>query len=264
MPNPTPNQVKALYARLDAAVFYCSTKKASFGLHAYVAHVSQMQLTKKTIWGDLEQLGREEELRNLIIIDHFLSQGPKSERHFLVSQPRTVGSRGQVLAAGSRDEANKRLVEDKKVTLQRALRKAKAELQKAEAALRSFEEEEAAAPGSTAAAPAPATEAGGRATGSRAAGSRAAASRAASQSASDPVAAAKQKPRKRRRAGAADASDDEESMDEDDEDDEEDDEEDEEEGGGSNAQRKRSCPRRQASVEAQARDTFAEKDDEED
>jgi hypothetical protein len=44
----------------------------------------------------------------------------------------------------------------------------------------------------------------------------------------------------------------------------EDDEDDEEEGGGSNAQRKRSCPRRQASVKAQARDTFAEMDDEED
>ena len=52
-------QVKALYARLDAAVFYCSTKKASFGLHAYVAHVSAMQQTTRSIWGDLEADDRE-------------------------------------------------------------------------------------------------------------------------------------------------------------------------------------------------------------
>ena len=213
-------QVKALYARLDAAVFYCSTKKASFGLHAYVAHVSAMQQTTRSIWGDLEADDREAELRELVV-DHFLeSKGATAERHFLVSLPKPLGTRGEVMAAGSRDEAKQRFVEDREVTLQRALRRAKADLKRAEANLQAFLEQ------------APAVQADGLTAASRAAGPRA----------SDAV---PQASRKRSRKKPA-----EEAEYEDDEDDEDDEDEGRDESNSPSMQRDPTRVKRQAFITA--------------
>jgi hypothetical protein len=226
-------QVKALYMRMDAAIFYCATKSMSFGLHAYVATVSQMQRTTKSIWGDLEAEGMVAKLRDLVI-DHLLeSRGSTAQRHFVVTQQKNLGSRGEVMAVGSREEARKCLAVERKAVLLKAVRKAKGDLARAEAALLAFEEQAGTSDSTSRAVHPPAAGTAARASKSGAATSRAS----------------------RKRSERDSCSESEED---------EDDEDDEEEGGGSNAQRKRSCPRRQASVEAQARETFAEMDDEED
>ena len=255
-PHPAPRlhtpQVRDLYARLDAAVFYCSTKNVSFGLYAYVSHVTEMQKTCKSIWGDLEADERQDELRNLVV-DHYLaSPGPTSQRHFLVGEPKALGSRGEVMAAGSREAARQVLVEDKEVKLQRAVRKAKADFEKAQAALRSFQDQQqkGGPSGSTAAAPAAAEQAG--------------VSTAASGSADAGGKVKRRREKKRARRGGSDAEEDEEDEDEDDEDEEEsydegsDEEGSDEEGSEEEGSEERSGPRKRSRPAAPSRSASAQ------
>ena len=130
----------ALYKRLDAAVFYCASKKVNFGLQAYVAKVTAMQRKAPGIWHDLEADDRAKDLRTLVV-DHYLpTAGPTSKRHFVVGQVQKhlLGSRGQVMAAGSRDAARKRLAEDREATLRRLVKRHRSDLAKAEANLEEY------------------------------------------------------------------------------------------------------------------------------
>ena len=132
--------MEALYKRIDAAVFYCESKEASFGLQAYVMKVTAMQRKAPGIWHDLEADDRAKDLRTLVV-DHYLpTAGPTSKRHFVVGQVQKhlLGSRGQVMAAGSRDAARKRLAEDREATLRRLVKRHRSDLAKAEANLEEY------------------------------------------------------------------------------------------------------------------------------
>ena len=150
----------ALYKRLDAAVFYCASKKVSFGLQAYIAKITEMQRKTPGIWHELEADDRAEDLRNLVV-DHYLpTAGPTSRRHFVVGQVQNLSARGQVMAAGSQDAARKRLAEDREANLRRLVKRRKSDLAKAEAALEEFlRTEQPATSGDAAAAGQPAERA---------------------------------------------------------------------------------------------------------
>lgn len=130
----------ALYKRLDAAVFYCASKKVNFGLQAYIARVTAMQQQAPGVWEDLEDDDRADDLRNLVV-DHYLASntGSTAKRHFVVGPvQQRLGTRGQVLAAGSKEESRKRLAEDKGITLRKNVKRKMADLAKAQAELEEY------------------------------------------------------------------------------------------------------------------------------
>lgn len=110
----------------------------SFGLRAYIIKVESMRVGDGSIWGLLEADERADELRNLVG-DHYLpSMGPTEDRYFVVGKASALGTRGEVLAMGGREQARKSLKEDRERTLKKRVRQKTVDLKKAQEDLEAF------------------------------------------------------------------------------------------------------------------------------
>ena len=142
-------QVRELYGRLDAAEYWCSSRKGSFGLPAYVALVTawRSKVEPRRRWRDLEGEDRATELETLVSSCYLPSNAPTMKRHFAATgAPGALsGTRGEAMVAGGREAVRKRLVQDREAYLRKKCKHKKTDWEKAETELHQFLEDKDAA-----------------------------------------------------------------------------------------------------------------------